>query len=122
MRVKSWLDNGRGVVEISGEVDIYTAPELRAAISDAGSMAGRPGLVVLLAELAFMDSTGLGLLVAAHKRAVMGGGRVALVGTRGNLLRVLQVTGLSTLMPSFDDAGAAMAWLDEQDAESGSTR
>lgn len=114
MRVATWVDHQRGVVEVVGDVDVYTAPELRAALLQPQDKAERPNLVVLLADLAFMDSSGLGLLVGAHKRAVMAGGRVALVGARESLLRVLRVTGLSKVLPAFDDAEAAFAWLDEQ--------
>lgn len=109
--VATWIDHDLGVVEVGGEVDVYTAPELRAAVTQVQGKAVSPHLLVLLGELTFMDSSGLGLLVGAHKRAVMAGGRVALVGTRESLLRILRVTGLAQLMPSFETASEARAWL-----------
>lgn len=109
--VATWIDHDLGVVEVGGEVDVYTAPELRAAVTQVQGKAVGPHLLVLLGELTFMDSSGLGLLVGAHKRAVMAGGRVALVGTRESLLRILRVTGLAQLMPSFETASEARAWL-----------
>jgi anti-sigma B factor antagonist len=110
--VATRIDGRRAVVEVAGGVDIYTAPELRAALKDAQARAERAQAVVVLEHLSFIDSTGLGLLVAAHKRAVVAGGRVALVQASGNLLRVLRITGLDRLMPSFDGLDAAFAWLD----------
>jgi anti-sigma B factor antagonist len=68
----------------------------------------------VLTDLSFMDSTGLGLLIGAHKRAVMAGGRVALVGTAPHLKGMLLVTGLAKLLPSFDTLDAAWGWLDGQ--------
>jgi len=112
LRVATWVDHERGVVEVAGEVDVYTTPELRAAVAEVQEKAQRPHLVVLLGELTFCDSSGLGVLVGAHKRAVMAGGRVALVGTRENLLRILRVTGLAKLLPTFEGTDAAFTWLD----------
>jgi anti-sigma B factor antagonist len=114
MQVSTWLDAGRGVVEVIGDVDVYTAAELRAAITRAQAKARASSLAIVLAELTFMDSSGLGVLVGAHKRAAMAGGRIALVGTPEPFLRVLRVTGLSGLMPSFGDTAAAFAWLSSQ--------
>lgn len=114
MRVATWVDHDRGIAEVAGEVDVYTAPELRAALSQVQAKAGQPYLVVMLGELTFMDSTGLGLLIAAHKRAAMAAGRVALVGTPRHLRRTLAVTGLDKLLPSFGSTAAAFAWFDSE--------
>lgn len=114
LEVMTWIEDGSAVARVVGEIDIYTSRELHAAIAAVQGKANRPGLVILLAGLTFMDSSGLGILVGAYKRAAGGGGRVALVGVRESLLRVLRVTGLSKVLPTFDDADAAFAWVDEQ--------
>jgi anti-sigma B factor antagonist len=69
-------------------------------------------LVLVLTGLAFADSSGLGVLVGAYKRAKVRGGAVALVESPEHLQRVLRITGLDTLLPAFDTLEAAWAHLD----------
>src|SRR4051794_41985690 len=63
----------RCVVTVTGEVDVETAPRLRSALL---STADQPALMVVvdLRDVTFLDSTGLGVLVAGLKRARENGG------------------------------------------------
>ena len=61
------LDDSRHVVAVAGEIDLFTAPELKAALSDALE-SGRNRIVVDLSETTFLDSTALGVLIGAVKR------------------------------------------------------
>jgi anti-sigma B factor antagonist len=91
---------------VSGEVDIYTAPKLRerlVELIDGGSRA----VVVNLEGVSFMDSTGLGSLVAGLKRMSDQGGRLTLVCTREPVLKVLQITGLDRVFAVHDTVEAA---------------
>ncbi len=63
----------RSVLDVVGEVDVYSAPELRERLSELLS-AAEPNLIVNLAEVTFLDSTGIGTLVAGLNRAVQFGG------------------------------------------------
>jgi anti-sigma B factor antagonist len=71
-----------------------------------------PAFIVLdLSQLTFIDSTGLGVLVGAQRRARETGGEVRLAGAAPGVQRVLEVTGLDTVFgvfPSVDDARAAL--------------
>lgn len=122
LEVETWIDDGWAVAHLVGEIDIYTSRELREAVAAVQARAERPHLVVLLAQLTFMDSSGLGTLVGAYKRTREAGGFLALVGTDERLLRILRVTGLGKLMPSFDSLGAALAWLDSERHASAASR
>jgi anti-sigma B factor antagonist len=105
---------GYAVVEVAGEVDVASAPELRDCLQqtiDAGSRQ----LVVDLRRISFIDSVGLGVLVGAQRRLRRHGhdGGVHLVVAEGLVLRVLRVTGLDRVFPLHatltdalsDDAG-----------------
>ena len=99
------------VITVAGEVDMYTAAELRAVLVDADAD-GRYRLVLDLAQVRFCDSTGLGVLVAGLRRARTGGGSLRLVAPTDNVLKVLRITGLDRLFPihdSIDQARAAAA-------------
>jgi len=81
------------VIEVKGELDLATVPALRERI-DAVSDGGAARLAVDLTQVTFMDSSSLGLLVAALKHARERGGDLALVGVGGSPARVLSLTGL----------------------------
>lgn len=107
----AWLDGGRLVIELAGEVDCYSVPLLRDALQHDGTV--RPlRIAVLCARLEFIDSAGLGALVGAVKRAQLTAGGVALVGCTARVERMVRMMGLDKVLglhPGIDDA---FAWLD----------
>ena len=114
--VESWVDAGRGVVEPTGEIDAYTAPRLRRALEELPAPA-RYRVVVEMSGVSFMDSSGLGVLVGAAKRARNGGGALALAGCQERILRVLRVTGLVRVMEPFATLEEALRHVDQAAAE-----
>jgi anti-sigma B factor antagonist len=93
MPVEVAVAEGLAAVAPRGEVDIHTAPELRSALTgvlDDGAF----HVVVDLGQVTFMDSSGLSVLVGAHRRLARDGGRLELVGTLPAVERVLRLTGL----------------------------
>ncbi len=95
-----------GVISVLGEIDLSTASRVREAVGDHID-AGVCRLVLDLSEVTFMDSTGLGLLVGAHKATTARGGGLRVVCDNPRLLRLLAVTGLSRSMvvhPTLDEA------------------
>jgi anti-sigma B factor antagonist len=81
------------VLDVAGEVDLSTAPALRARIDEL-IRDGVRTLVVDLTEVGFMDSSGLSVLVSAMKRMGDADGRLAIVCTRDPVLKVFTITGL----------------------------
>jgi anti-sigma B factor antagonist len=96
------------VVAVSGEVDVATAPDLRAKLLELVGE-GKLRLVVDLEAVQFLDSTGLGVLVSAVKRARNDGGDLALICTHQHLLKVFEITGLETVFAIHDSLDAALA-------------
>jgi anti-sigma B factor antagonist len=101
------------VLQVSGEVDAYTAPMLREQIRELTAK----GVVHLIADLSqvdFLDSTGLGVLVGGLKRLREAGGSLTLVIVAPRILRLFQITGLTKVLaiqPSAADAiTAAPHW------------
>lgn len=82
---------GTQIVAIAGYVDVDTAPELDAALAELAS-AGR--VIVDLSKADFLDSTGIGVLVKAKKKAVETKGAVILVIATPVILKPFQITGL----------------------------
>jgi anti-sigma B factor antagonist len=96
------------VLEVGGEVDVYTAPRLRERLAELVD-GGARNVVVDLARVDFLDSTGLGVLVGAHKRLRLAGGTFSLVCARESLLKVFRITALDQIIPLHDTVEAATA-------------
>ena len=89
------------VVEVKGEVDLYTAPRLKERMADLTAQ-GRSQLAVDLEGVEFMDSTGLGVLIGGLKRCREAGGTLALLRPREPVRKVLTITGLDKVFPIHD--------------------
>lgn len=94
------------VLEVGGEVDVYTAPRLRERLSELIDSGAR-NVVVDLGRVDFLDSTGLGVLVGAHKRLRPVGGTFSLVCAKESLLKVFRITALDQIIPLHDTVEAA---------------
>jgi len=96
------------VVAASGEVDLATAPRLRAAIDEA--IEGGSGRVVIdLAEVTFMDSTGLVALVGALRRLTAAGRELHVTCPAGPVRRLFELTRLERTLRVYDTRAEALA-------------
>ncbi|MBK8731279.1 MAG: STAS domain-containing protein [Tetrasphaera sp.] len=91
-------EDGTVVVDVDGAVDVYTAAQLRAAL-DVLIGRGRTRMILDFDGVDFLDSTGLGVLVARLKVVRVQDGWLRLVCTSEKILRVLRITGLDNLFP-----------------------
>jgi len=81
------------VVEIRGEIDIQSAPELRDELLRVIRRCG-PELALDLAGVTFMDCAGLNVLLATRRRARLEGGSVRVIRASPRVLRVISLLGL----------------------------
>ena len=104
------LDAERHVVAVRGEIDLFTAPELKSALSDAIE-SGHTRIVVDLTDTTFLDSTALGVLIGAVKRLRSRDGRLTIVNVDENIAKTFEITGLDqifTIRPTRDEAVEAL--------------
>lgn len=107
--VSSAHRDGWWVVSVAGEIDVHSGPSLREHLLRALA-SGERGLIVDLAGVSFLDSSGLGVLVAAHKRARASGGILRLASCRPAVATIFQITALDrafSIHPTVEDALAA---------------
>jgi len=96
------------VLEVGGEVDVYTAPKLRERIAEL--LEGGVGAVVVdLGRVDFMDSTGLGVLVGAWRKSRASGTSFGVVCGKESLLKIFRITALDQVLPLYPSIDAATA-------------
>jgi anti-sigma B factor antagonist len=96
------------VLSVGGEVDVYTAPQLRERLFELIDGGGRK-VVVDLGRVDFLDSTGLGVLVGALRRLRAAGGSFGLVCDKEPLLKIFRITALDQVFPIYSSVDAATA-------------
>ena len=100
--------DGRTLVAVGGEIDVYTAPKLRDKISELVS-AGKTALVIDLEAVDFLDSTGLGVLVGGLKKVRAQNGSMSLICNQVRLLKIFRITGLAKVFTIHDSEAAALS-------------
>jgi anti-anti-sigma factor len=93
LTIEASRDGDVAVLVVKGELDPHTAPKLRDRIDDAVA-AGSSEVVLDLSQLDFIDSSGLRVIISAHKAAVERGGRLVLRSPSPTAKRLLDITGL----------------------------
>ena len=101
-------EGDRTVVEVGGEIDVYTAPRLREQLVDLVAD-GKYHLIVDMERVDFLDSTGLGVLVGGLKRVRAHDGSLRLVCTQERILKIFRITGLTKVFPIHASLGDALA-------------
>jgi anti-sigma B factor antagonist len=87
------VDDETHVVAVTGEIDLFTAPEFKQRMSELID-AGRSRLVVDLTETTFIDSSSLGVLIGAHRRLKQRGGRLVVACDGEAIIKTFRITGL----------------------------
>ncbi|HEX2044757.1 MAG TPA: STAS domain-containing protein [Gaiellaceae bacterium] len=105
------------VIALSGEVDLYTAPEFKQQLLEVIGQGGKQ-VVVDLTETTFIDSTTLGVLVGGVKRLRPDGGQLSLVCNDRNITKIFEITGLNKVFPIYETRDEAVQSLDQVEAQS----
>jgi anti-sigma B factor antagonist len=100
------VDPHTHVISVSGEVDLFTAPEFKQRVA-AAIDGGAERVIVDLSATIFIDSSSLGVLIGAHRRLKGRGGALVVVCENEAIVKTFRITGLDgvfTLVPSLADA------------------
>ncbi len=98
-------ERGVSIIAVTGEIDVATAPQLQENLH-ALIAQGRTALVLDLLGVTFLDSTALGVLVGALKRCREQGGDLQLVVSEPRIVKIFEITGLTTVFPIVDSLDA----------------
>lgn len=106
--IETRIQDGKPVLDLTGEVDSYNSPKLRqkmVALIDEGNLE----LVINMAGVDYIDSTGLGTLVAGLKRASEKNGTIRIICPNEQIYKVFSITGLVKVFPIFNSEQEALA-------------
>lgn len=106
--VLTGMPDGSQVVQLSGEIDVLTAPQICQCL-DTVTASPRPRIVVDLREVTFIDCRGLSVLVRARRRIRENGGRLCLVVDNPRILWTLRKTELIQHFSLYSDLPRALA-------------
>ncbi len=113
LTIKRTDSNGCPILQMAGEVDAYTCEQFRQAVLE--SLNGDVDNVILVMhDVDYIDSTGLGALVAGLKRAVDRNARISLVCSNPRVRRVFEITGLEKVFPMYRSVQDALASTDNK--------
>ncbi|TLS34912.1 STAS domain-containing protein [Pseudalkalibacillus caeni] len=94
-------------LSLSGEVDAFTAPQLREKLMPLTEKEGET-IVVKLANVNYMDSTGLGVFVGALKSSKQNNSTLKLTGMTSRVHRLFEITGLDEVIDIEDVKGGSV--------------
>ena len=102
---RTMLPDGGTILRVEGELDMATAPTFEDALANAGF---GERLVVDLTGCTFLDSSAVRVLVSSVRDSEAAGGSLALVVTDPGILRVLEISGVDTMLPVHEALDAAL--------------
>ena len=103
-------ENNVSILKLEGEVDIYTSPLLKEKIETL-IKAKRPFIVLDLKGLSYMDSTGLGIMLAELMRVRNNGGNMVLVSPQKIIQKILGITNTGVYLKIYQNYEEAIANL-----------
>ncbi len=117
LRIETSLrhENDIPVLDVTGEIDIYTTPQFKEAVSAAIDQ-NKPAIVINMANVTYMDSSGFGTLLSATKRLRPLDGALYLSGCNEAIQRMLQITRLNTIFGVYATEAEALAAAKEPPA------
>jgi anti-anti-sigma factor len=112
------LQPGCRDIQIEGELDLAVAGKLDEILVTAGEQCTR--VLIGLERCAFIDSSGIAVLLRAHNRMEEEGHRLAVYAPAAQVLRVLSMTGLTSNGLVFDNVEEALTAVGDDQSDSGS--
>ncbi|MEU7426290.1 STAS domain-containing protein [Streptomyces sp. NPDC040750] len=106
LSVVATTTDGIRVLTLAGEIDHHTGDALRQALDVAD--VPQPRVVLDLSQLTFMDSSGINILLAAHRAFSEAGGWLRLAGPAGSVMRTMRIVGIDAVIDFHETLDQAL--------------
>ncbi len=98
---------------LSGELDLLTAPQLRQIVeAELDSYERVINIILVLDQVDFIDSSGLGVILGRYKSATQRGGKMLAVGPKPQITKILELAGVTRIIPIFPTTEDALTALE----------
>lgn len=111
METEYEIKNQCFIVHLSGELDQHLVDQLRVQMDHTISNQSIKHLIFDFANVTFMDSSGIGMIIGRYKQINRMGGQVFIVGATANLQRILNISGLLKIINQRDTIDQALKEL-----------
>ena len=111
MNIKYNKDGATLLVRLGGDIDHHTAQEISDGITRSFRRSRCKNIVIDFADVSFMDSSGVGMLIGRYKETEIFGGSLAAVAVSGELMKIFTLSGLNKIIDCYDNARLALAAL-----------
>jgi anti-sigma B factor antagonist len=108
LKLGHYAKDGIEVIDVEGEIDVYTAPRLRELLIELVSK-NIYKFVVNMEKVEFLDSNGLGVLVGGLKKVRAYDGSLDVVCTQHRIRQLFQITGLTKVFGIYETVDQAIA-------------
>lgn len=109
MQISSRVVDGILVVRLQGELDHHGVEQIRNDIEAKLEEINYRALILCFADIQFMDSSGLGLILGRYRSVSSRGGKMALCEVTNPLQKLFDMSGLLKILPIFDTEPAAVS-------------
>lgn len=104
--------NSVAILDISGEIDLYNAPEIKVIISQLIE-AKKFNVIVNLDKVSYIDSSGIGALISSFSNLKKNQGSLKIINVYSSVKKVFELTKLTNFFEIFDSEGEAIASFDK---------
>ena len=101
------------IVRLQGELDHHSASEVKGLLEELIRQRGPKHLIFDFTDLTFMDSSGIGVIIGRYKLISSMGGKVYICGASRTVDRLLLMSGIKKLIPTFSTCSAALTTIEE---------
>lgn len=95
------------LAEVQGEIDVYTSPKVKEALTDLIEK-GKYNLIISLEEVRYIDSTGLGVLIGTLKKVREHNGTIGIICTNPQIKKIFNITGLVKIFGIYKNEEEAL--------------
>ena len=103
------VGTGPSILALAGELDLSTVPRVKGPLVE--QLRERPGVIVDLTDLSFIDSSGIGILIQASRAFANGSQMHVVIGRGSQVERVFSIARIGQALPVFFDREQAVVAL-----------
>ncbi|MEN6412538.1 MAG: anti-sigma F factor antagonist [Veillonellales bacterium] len=111
MQIRTLLKQGVLIVRVEGELDMHSADEFRRTVDQNLDTSGAKNILLSLAGVTFIDSSGLGVILGRYKRISLRGGQILAAHIQPQVAKIFELSGLFKIMKLYPSETEALACL-----------